>query len=193
MTVERHRAVDVRTTCVAATNPRPSPRAVPRCGELGPGGGGDLVCLAVSCGNTYSVAERVVRVAEVKALKTRSGNTRFVLRADDGEEYTTFKEAIARQALAAEGMRARIEFHEQERDGFRNVYLDRVEALDAEDEARASEDMHAEEVAWKTALDAAPWLLGDPPGGGVSPDELFEKLEPFKQRVVEDIRDADED
>ncbi len=39
------------------------------------------------------MAERDVRVDEVKAFRTlQSGNTRFVLRADDGSEYTTFKE-----------------------------------------------------------------------------------------------------
>ena len=32
--------------------------------------------------------EREVRVAEVKALKTRSGNTRYVLRDEDGGEYS---------------------------------------------------------------------------------------------------------
>ena len=138
------------------------------------------------------MAERVVRVAEVKAFKTRSGNTRFVLRAEDGEEYTTFKEAIARQAVAAEGRQARIEFHEQERDGFRNVYLDHVEVMLVEDAASAAEVEHAEEVAWKTALDAAPWLLGSPPAEGVSAEELFEKLEPFKQRVADDLRDDEE-
>jgi hypothetical protein len=42
--------------------------------------------------------QRTVHVHEVKAFTTRSGNTRYVLRADDGSEYTTFKEAIARQA-----------------------------------------------------------------------------------------------
>jgi hypothetical protein len=73
------------------------------------------------------MAEKEVHVDEVKAFKTQSGNTRFVLRADDGTEYTTFKEPIAKQALAAEGKRARIGFHEQERNGFTNVYLDRVE------------------------------------------------------------------
>ena len=109
------------------------------------------------------MAEQVVHVAEVKALRTRSGNTRFVLRAEDGSEYTTFKDAIAREAVAAEGRRARIAYHEQERDGFRNVYLDRVEPLDDEEGRPPDEDERAEEVAWKTAVDAAPWLLGDAP------------------------------
>jgi hypothetical protein len=133
------------------------------------------------------MAEREVFVQEVQAFKTQSGNTRFVLRADDGSEYTTFKEAIARDAVAAEGRRARIGFHEQERNGFTNVYLDKVEVL--EDEAAdGSEATDVEEVAWKTAVDAAPWLLGDAPKGGIDADEAFEKLQPFKERVAEDIR-----
>jgi hypothetical protein len=135
------------------------------------------------------MAEREVRVDEVRAFKTQSGNTRFVLRAADGSEYTTFKEPIARQALAAEGRRARIEFHEQERNGFTNVYLDKVEPI--EEEAAPDTGEHAEEVAWKTAVDAAPWLLGDAPAEGVPADELFEKLQPFKERVADDIRDDD--
>jgi hypothetical protein len=136
------------------------------------------------------MAEREVLVEEVKAFKTQSGNTRFVLRADDGSEYTTFKEGIAKQALAAEGRRARIEFHEQERNGFTNVYLDKVEVL--EDEGDGAAPHEVEEVAWKTAVDAAPWLLGEAPEGGIDPDEAFEKLQPFKERVAEDIRDGDE-
>jgi hypothetical protein len=107
--------------------------------------------------------ERELIVEEVKAFKTQSGNTRFVLRADDGSEYTTFKEAIARAAVAAEGKHAHIEYHEQERNGFTNVYLDRVEVLEAES------DPNVEEVAWKTAVDAAPWLLGEAKAGGIRP------------------------
>ena len=133
--------------------------------------------------------EREVHVDEVKAFKTQSGNTRFVLRADDGSEYTTFKEPIARQAIAAEGKRARIEFHEQERNGFTNVYLDGVEPL--EDGGGDADAEHADEVGWKTAVDAAPWLLGEAPEGGVDPDEAFEKLQPFKERVADDIREDD--
>jgi hypothetical protein len=136
------------------------------------------------------MAERDVRVEEVKAFKTQSGNTRFVLRADDGSEYTTFKEGIARDAVAAEGRRAHIVFHEQQRNGFTNVYLDKVELLEDEDAGTASE---VEEVAWKTAVDAAPWLLGDAPEGGIDADEAFEKLQPFKERVAEDIRSGDDD
>ena len=77
------------------------------------------------------MAEAEVTVAEVKAFKTQSGNTRFVLRDGEGREYTTFREQIARDAVAAEGRRARITFHEQQRGNFTNVYLDSVEPLGA--------------------------------------------------------------
>ncbi len=73
------------------------------------------------------MAEAIVTVAEVKGLKTSSGNTRFVLRDEEGREYTTFREEIARAALAAEGKRARVTFHEQQRGRFTNVYLDSVD------------------------------------------------------------------
>ena len=41
-----------------------------------------------------------------------------------------------------------------------------------------------------TAVDAAPWLVGESdPHEAVPPDELYDKLKPFKERVAEDIRD----
>jgi hypothetical protein len=132
------------------------------------------------------MADAVVTVAEVKAFKTQSGNTRFVLRDDEGREYTTFREEIARQAIAAEGRRARIDFHEQQRGQFTNVYLDAVKPLDEPPDGDSSEAV--EEVAWKTAVDAAPWLLGGQPEEAVPPEELFERLQPFKERVADDIR-----
>ena len=126
---------------------------------------------------------------KVDATKTRNGNTRYVLRDEDGNEYTTFKEAIARDAVAAEGGRARIEFHQQERNGFTNVYLDAVTALDAgaNDDAVA----HADEVAWSTAVEAAPLLVGDE--RGVDAEELFGKLKPFKDLVADDIERGGDD
>jgi hypothetical protein len=69
-----------------------------------------------------------------KFTSARSGPSRR----NRGTEYTTFREAIARQALAAEGGRARIEFHEQERNGFMNVYLDKVGPLE-DDEPSSNE------------------------------------------------------
>jgi hypothetical protein len=131
--------------------------------------------------------DAVVTVAEVKAFKTQSGNTRFVLRDDEGREYTTFREQIARDAVAAEGRKARITFHEQQRGNFTNVYLDAVEPLEEPAEEEGSSEA-VEEVAWKTAVDAAPWLLGGEPEEAVPPEELFERLQPFKERVADDIR-----
>jgi hypothetical protein len=136
--------------------------------------------------------EETVFVRRVEAHKTRSANTRFVLTDDDGHEHTTFKEPIARQAVAAEGKRARIEFHETERNGFTNVYLDAVETL--EDEPGEADDERANEVAWRTAVEAAPYVLGgDAVEREVPPDELFEKLKPLKDLVAEDIRDDEAD
>jgi hypothetical protein len=138
------------------------------------------------------MAEAVVDVAEVKALKTKSGNVRYVLRDAEGNEYTTFREEIARAALTAEGKRARIEFHEQQRNGFTNVYLDAVEP--AADEQGDAVPADADEVAWKTAIDAAPYLLpGDAVEREVPADELFAKLRPFKELVAEDIEQDGEE
>ena len=130
------------------------------------------------------MAEAEVVVREVKTLQTRSGNTRFVLVDEDGNEYTTFKEAIGAKLAGLEGKRARIEFHEQERNGFTNVYLDSVEVRPA----AAGDAGDADEVAWKTAIDAAPYLLGsEAVDREVPPEELFEKLQPFKELVADDI------
>jgi hypothetical protein len=132
-----------------------------------------------------------VQVRDVKRVETRSGNTRWVLTDDAGREYTTFRPQIGEEAERHRGRRARIEFHEEERKGFQNVYLDRIEPV-AEQEASAGGD-DADEVAWGTAVEAAPWLLGSTePGEEIPPDELYEKLEPFKRRVAEDIREGDD-
>jgi hypothetical protein len=131
---------------------------------------------------------REVHVAEVKAHETRSGNTRYVLVDEDGNEYSTFREPIARKAVEAEGRRARIRFHEQERNGFTNVYLDAVEPLE-EAEPEEGEDRQVEEAAWDAAIEAAPWLVGGDPKRKVPADQLFETLKPFKDRVAEDIKD----
>lgn len=130
--------------------------------------------------------EKEVRVARVDAYKTKSGNTRFVLRDDEGNEYTTFKEDIARQALGAEGRPARIEFHEQQRGEFTNVYLDRVEVLEGDE---ADEQRDTDEAAWEVAVEAAPWLVGtSEPDQPIPAKELFERLKPFQEEVAEDIR-----
>jgi hypothetical protein len=131
--------------------------------------------------------ERTVDVKDVKEFQTQSGNTRWVLVDQDGNEYTTFRPEIGRRARAAEGRPARIEFHEEEKRGFRNVYLDKVEPTGAAPSG-PDESAEADEVAWKTAVDAAPWLLGGTASEREVPaDELFEKLKPFKDLVEHDI------
>jgi hypothetical protein len=139
------------------------------------------------------VPTREVRVREVEALKTRAGNTRFVLVDEEGNEYTTFKEGIAAKLPGLEELRARIEFHEQERNGFTNVYLDDVTALDEGGEDTAREPAPADEVGWKTAVDAAPYLLdAEAIEEEVPPEEPYAKLQPFKQLVADDIESGDD-
>jgi hypothetical protein len=146
-----------------------------------------------AAGNERTVPTREVCVREVRALETRAGNTRFVLVDDDGNEYTTFKERIAAKLPGLEARRARIEFHEQERDGFTNVYLDDVTALDEGSDQRGDAASPADEVAWKTAVDAAPYLLdAEAVEEQVPPEELFAKLQPFKQLVADDIESGDD-
>lgn len=148
--------------------------------------------------------EREVRVREVEEVPGRSGTTRYVLRDDEGNEYITFRSRIGTDAMRYQGKRAVITFHEEERRGFRNVYLDGISASrqrgdgdeDGTDDG-AGEGRHADESAWGTALEAAPWIVGTPePEEAVPPEELYERLHPFKELVADDIRRsgaADED
>ena len=133
----------------------------------------------------------VVTIDEVRTFDTRGGNVRYVIRDDGGNEYTTFREPIGRRAQDLEGQRVRIEYHEEQRDRYRNVYLDKVEPVEG-GHGPDSRDTDPEEAAWRTAVDAAPWLVGESePHEEVPPEELYEKLKPFKERVAEDIKDAE--
>jgi hypothetical protein len=132
--------------------------------------------------------EAVVKIDEVKTFQTSGGNTRYVIRDADGKEYTTFREAIGASAQRAEGKRARIEYHENQRGQYTNVYLDKVEPLP--DEQGGSGDTDPDEAAWRTAVEAAPWLVGESePHEEVPPEELYDKLRPFKDKVAEDIKE----
>jgi hypothetical protein len=134
--------------------------------------------------------DAVVTLDEVRTFETSRGNTRYVVRDTDGNEYTTFREAIGERAQGLQGQRVRIEFHENQRGQYKNVYLDKVEPAPSEEEAGGGGD--ADEAAWRTAVEAAPWLVGESePQEEVPPDELYEKLKPFKERVAEDIRESD--
>ena len=131
--------------------------------------------------------ERAVTIAEVRTFETRGGNTRYVVRDTDGDEYTTFREAIGQRAQELEGSRVRIECHEEQRGQYHNVYLDKIEPAGSDP---AEVDTDAEEAAWRTAVEAAPWLVGESePHEAVAPDEVYDKLKPFKDRVAEDIKE----
>jgi hypothetical protein len=137
--------------------------------------------------------EAVVTIDEVRTFETSGGNVRYVVRDTDGKEYTTFRERIGDEAKRLEGQRVRIEYHENQRGQYTNVYLDKVEP--APEEA-APDDDHStdpDEAAWRTAVEAAPWLVGESePQEEVPPEELYEKLKPFKERVAEDIKEDEE-
>ena len=140
--------------------------------------------------------EAEVEVREVRRVQTRKGSTRFVLEDGDGNEYTTFREGIGEAAEALAGRRAMISYHEEERGQYRNVYLDSV--APAQDESGAApptgEANEADEVGWRTAIEASPWLLGrSEPDREVPPEEFFDKLKPFKELVSEDVKEGNED
>ena len=136
--------------------------------------------------------ESVVKVERVMTFDTRSGSVRYVLRDSDGNEYTTFRESIGGTAQRLEGQRVRIEYHENQRGEYTNVYLDKVEPAPEEGGSSGGSDTDADEAAWRTAVDAAPWLVGESePSEEVAPDELYEKLKPFKERVAEDIKEGE--
>jgi hypothetical protein len=137
--------------------------------------------------------EAEVLIEKVEELETRTGKTMWVVRDADGREYTTFRPGIGQEAAKFAGRRARIEYHEQERNGFQNVYLDGIAPAPGADTGSGS-DTDPDESAWRTAVEAAPWVLGtSEPDREVSPEELYEKLEPFKRLVADDIRHGDDD
>ena len=133
--------------------------------------------------------EAVTTIEQVRTFETRGGNARYVVRDVEGNQYTTFREAIGDKALELEGQRVRIEYHEEQRGQYTNVYLDKVEP--APEPERDEGDTDAEEAAWRTAVEAAPWLVGDSdPHAKTGPEELYETLKPFKDRVAEDIKES---
>jgi hypothetical protein len=85
--------------------------------------------------------EKVTTIPEVRTFETRGGSVRYVVRDADGNEYTTFREAIGDKARELEGKRVRIEYHEEQRGQYTNVYLDKVEPAP---EGQASEHAPAD-------------------------------------------------
>jgi hypothetical protein len=138
--------------------------------------------------------ETIITIESVKTFDTRGGNARYVVRDTDGNEYTTFRERIGDRAAELEGQRVRVEYHEGQRGQYTNVYLDKVEPAPDDPAGGAGPDTDPEEAAWRTAVDAAPWLVGESdPHAKTSPEELYETLKPFKDRVAEDIKQGDEE
>jgi hypothetical protein len=138
--------------------------------------------------------EAVITIQSVERLQTRGGNTRYVVRDADGNEYTTFREGIGEAAADLEGRRVRVEYHEERRGQYRNVYLDKAESVREDAIAEEGSDTDPEEAAWRTAVDAAPWLVGESdPHAKTSPEDLYETLKPFKDKVAEDIKDREND
>jgi hypothetical protein len=138
--------------------------------------------------------DAVVTIESVRTVQTRGGNARYVVRDSEGNEYTTFRERIGDDAAQLEGRRVRIEYHEVQRGQYTNVYLDKVEPVAAEGGGGRRADTDAEEAAWRTAVEAAPWLVGESdPHAKTSPEELYETLKPFKDKVADDIKEGEEE
>lgn len=116
------------------------------------------------------------------------GNVRYVARDTDGNEYTTFREQIGERAKRFQKSRVQVEYHEEQRGRYNNVYLDKIEPAESQAEAAGAATADAQEAAWRTAVEAAPWLVGEPQEA-VSPKELYDKLKPFEERVAEDIEE----
>ena len=137
--------------------------------------------------------DAITTLEEVRTFEMRRGGTRYALRDSDGREYTTFRDAIGKAAQQLRGSRVKITFHEEQRGDYQNVYVDAVEPAPAAGEG-AGGDTDPREAAWRTAVEAAPWLVGEP-GQTVDPEELYAKLKPFEERVQSDIEDgrADDD
>lgn len=137
--------------------------------------------------------ETVTKIEKVLTFETKTGNTRFVVKDAEGNEYTTFRESIGQAAQALEGSRVRLEYHESQRGQYTNVYLDKVEASAEAGGGDGGPATDPDEAAWRTAVEAAPWLVGESePHEEVAPEELYEKLRPFKELVAEDIEDGQE-
>lgn len=136
--------------------------------------------------------EALTTLEDVRTFETRGGNVRYVVRDGDGNEYTTFREAVGDAASALKGRRVRIEYHEEQRGQYTNVYLDKVQGISTEDEGGQQPETDPEEAAWRTAVEAAPWLLGESdPHAKTPPDDLYETLKPFKDKVADDIKEDD--
>src|SRR3954454_3441632 len=101
--------------------------------------------------------EADVKVDSVERIETRNGKVRWVVKDAGGTEYTTFRPRIGEEAERHQGRTAHIEWHEEDRNGFHNVYLDSIAAAEqpADDTTPAASggDSDPDEVAWNTAVE----------------------------------------
>jgi|SoiMethySBSTD1v2_1073268.scaffolds.fasta_scaffold752671_2 hypothetical protein len=134
--------------------------------------------------------ETVARVRDVSVVDTRTGKKRYEITDSRGRKYTTFRTGIGERAAEFQGRQARIEYHEEQRGQFLNVYLDAIEPADEETVEPDGQVDEADEAGWKAAIEAAPWLVGDSePSRAVPPKEFFDRLKPFKDLVSDDINE----
>jgi hypothetical protein len=75
-----------------------------------------------------------------------------------------------------------------QRDQFTNVYPDKLDPLEEPADDRGSD---VKEAAWRTAVEAARRLVGEP-DEQIDPNKLYDKLKPFEERVEQDIENSNE-
>ena len=124
-------------------------------------------------------------------FETSRGNTRYVVRDGDGNEYTTFREAIGNKAQQLQGRRVRIEYHENQKGQYTNVYLDKVEPLTPTPSVvRAPTPTRTRPPGGPRSRRRPGWSANRSRGSR-SRRQLYEKLKPFKEQVAEDIRESE--
>ena len=115
------------------------------------------------------------KVESVEQSQTRGGNTRYTVRDAEGREFATF----ARDRRAGDTLLRGPPRPDRVPRGRPQRLPQRVSGRDLSGERarpRAPEPRtDPDEVAWSTAVEAAPWVLGsNEPEREVAPEELFE-------------------
>jgi hypothetical protein len=134
-----------------------------------------------------------VEVREVKALTTRSGNTRFVLVDEGGNEYSTFKERsrATRSRPSASGLASSTTRTSGTASGTSISTVSSRSTPATATTAAASTTGARSRRSRGGPIDAAPYLVGEREAE-LPPEELFDRLQPFNELVADDIRDGDE-
>jgi hypothetical protein len=127
--------------------------------------------------------EAIIKVDDVARHETRGGNIRYVLRDDQNHEYMTFRPQIGEDARGLAGRQARIEFHEEQRGDYTNVYLDAIEPIGPA-ELPADTQLEIDKTAWQVAAAVAASIVPH----DASADDVFAALEAFKDRIAADLR-----